>query len=388
MKAQRPSRGRVSKPSAPAGRGGPRRQAGAQLEALAEHQLKVDHTGQDPSVFDDGRMGPEQYAAAAAAASMMDADMGADGQGDAEAEADMDDDDPTATTSGLGPHVDLSTAAANILANGGQPVDDQHQDLQQGLAHHQQPADQMGVSHLQQAGQSMDPSLVQTTQELAIESGYDNLNIESALAKRLAREPGHRHATQRRPEQILNLARRSNVEALFAHIAGEPARVPCKNCHKGHGPWVSCIVVDGQMCGSCANCWFNASGARCSFHETRNIQHAQQHPAIMTGTSAGLPADQTYRFATPHSLVPPAPGPSLANLAHHTTMFTNNPMLQQMIARAMNEVRGSDKATRQLLQIDIAAKQLALQLAEYEEMLADANQDGQGQQVMGDEPRA
>jgi 3-dehydrosphinganine reductase len=69
-------------------------------------------------------------------------------------------------------------------------------------------------------------------------------------------------------------------------------------------------------------------------------------------------------------------------------MFTNNPMLQQMIARAMNEVRGSDKATRQLLQIDIAAKQLALQLAEYEEMLANANQDGQGQQVMGDESGA
>ncbi|KAK0623008.1 hypothetical protein B0T14DRAFT_426493 [Immersiella caudata] len=300
----------------------------------------------------------------------------------------MDDDDPTATTSGLGGHVDLSTAAASILANGGQSVDDQHQDLQQSLAHHQQPAAQMGVSHLQQAGQSMDPSLVQTTQQLAIESGYDNLNIESALAKRLAREPGHRHATQRRPEQILNLARRSNVEALFAHIAGEPARVPCKNCHKGHGPWVSCIVVDGQMCGSCANCWFNASGARCSFHETRNAQHTPQHPAIISGTSTGLPADQAYRFATPHSLVPPVPGPSLTNLAHHSAMFTNNTMLQQIITRAISEVRGSDKATRQLLQIDATAKQLALQVAEYEEMLANANQDGQGQHVMGDESGA
>ncbi|KAK0646080.1 hypothetical protein B0T16DRAFT_412590 [Cercophora newfieldiana] len=198
---------------------------------------------------------------------MMEADMGG-APGDAEAEADMEDDDPTATTSGLGAHVDLNTAAS-ILANGGQSVDDQHQELQQGLAHHQpQPPAQMGVSHLQAAGQSMDPSLVQTTQQLAIESGYNNLNIESALAKRLAREPGQRHATQRRPEQALNLGRRSNVEALFAHIAGEPARVPCKNCHKGHGPWVSCIIVDGQMCGSCANCWFNASGARCSFHGT------------------------------------------------------------------------------------------------------------------------
>jgi hypothetical protein len=90
--------------------------------------------------------------------------------------------------------------------------------------------------------------------------------VESALAKRLAREPGLRHAQQRRPEQSLNLGRRSNVEALFAQIAGTQAPHPCKNCHKGHGPWTSCVVVEGQMCGSCANCWFNASGSRCSFH--------------------------------------------------------------------------------------------------------------------------
>jgi len=135
------------------------------------------------------------------------------------------------------------------------------------------------------------------------------------------------------------------------------------------------------MCGSCANCWFNASGARCSFHETRNPQHAQQHAAIMPGTTAGLPAEQSYRFATPHGLLPPAPGPSLANLAH-PTMFTNNTVLQQAIARAMNDVRGADKATRVLMHIDIAAKQLALHLAEYEDLVG--NQDAQGQ-VMGDE---
>jgi 3-dehydrosphinganine reductase len=67
-------------------------------------------------------------------------------------------------------------------------------------------------------------------------------------------------------------------------------------------------------------------------------------------------------------------------------MFTNNTMLQQMITRAMNDVRTSDKATRQLMQIDIAAKQLALHLAEYEDLVG--SQDGQGQQVMGDESGA
>ncbi|KAG7116363.1 hypothetical protein HYQ44_006982 [Verticillium longisporum] len=34
------------------------------------------------------------------------------------------------------------------------------------------------------------------------------------------------------------------------------------------------------MCGSCANCWFNASGSRCSFHETNLPQQHQHIPAI------------------------------------------------------------------------------------------------------------
>jgi 3-dehydrosphinganine reductase len=288
-----PQRGRpnkVTKP-APPPRGRTPRQVAAATH-LAAHDDLPDHLKADPSsVFDDVRMGAEDYAAAAAAAAAMDTDLTEDAHGEAEAEADMDDDDGTGGPSGM-PHVDLTTAA-NILANGGagapggamsQPVQEQLQEMQQNLAHAQhahqhqhqhphqhshqhQPPAQMGTPQQMQPGhQGMDPSMVKTTEDLARDSGYVDLNVESALAKRLAREPGQRLAQQRRPEQVLNLARRSNVEALFAHIAGEPARIPCKNCHKGHGPWTSCVIVDGQMCGSCANCWFNASGARCSFH--------------------------------------------------------------------------------------------------------------------------
>lgn len=140
----------------------------------------------------------------------------------------------------------LDLTAASILASSVHNPNEQHHNL---------------GPHMED-----DPTGVHTTEDLAQQSGYGNVVVESALAKRLAREPGMRLAQQRRPEQVLNLARRSNVEALFAHIAGEEAPQPCKNCHKGHGPWTSCVIVDGQMCGSCANCWFNASGARCSFH--------------------------------------------------------------------------------------------------------------------------
>ena len=62
-----------------------------------------------------------------------------------------------------------------------------------------------------------------------------------------------------------------------------------------------------------------------------------------------------------------------------------------MLSQAMNEVRSSDKRTRQLMHIEIAAKQLALQIAEYEDMIGSQEPPGgpsSGQQVMGDEPGA
>ncbi|KAK3375371.1 hypothetical protein B0H63DRAFT_277437 [Podospora didyma] len=343
------------------------------------------HQHQDPSiVFDDPRMPSDEYAAAAAVA-VMDADMTQDPtQGEPEADGDLDDDQDHDHNHEHEHHhhqdhtVDLSNPAS-ILANGGGGLGSSgpsagqtlQQDLQQAAlaghhAHqHQQPPAQMQGGH-----QSMDPSLVKTTEMLAQESGYRGLNVESALAKRLAREPGHRHAQQRRPDQALNLARRSNVEALFAHIAGEPARIPCKNCHKGHGPWTSCVVVDGQMCGSCANCWFNASGARCSFHETRNPQlPQQQHAAILPTGNVVLPtADPTYHFPSTHGVVS-SHGSAMGGSVGHAALLSSNPMLQQMVSRALGEVRVADKASRQLILIDITAKQLALQIVEYEETM-------------------
>jgi hypothetical protein len=176
-----------------------------------------------------------------------------DGLEDAEAEPELDD--------GVHQHPHVATTlelseAANILANGG-PLPSAEVDPQ---AH---PSD-YPASPPDFAAQQLAAGTLATA-DMARES-YGEIVIESALAKRLAGDRAFRAPRQRRPEQALNLTRRSNVEALFAHIAGEEVTSSCKNCHKGHGPWTACVVVDGQMCGSCANCWFNASGARCSFH--------------------------------------------------------------------------------------------------------------------------
>lgn len=106
---------------------------------------------------------------------------------------------------------------------------------------------------------------------------------------------------------------------------------------------------------------------------------------MIPGTTAGLPVDTSYRFATPHGLMS-TPAPSLGNMGH-PSMFTSTPTLQALLARSMAEVRTADKATRKLMQIEIAAKQLALQIAEYEEMTGGQEAQGQ-QQIMGDDSGA
>ncbi|KAI2782969.1 hypothetical protein F4815DRAFT_412428 [Daldinia loculata] len=242
----------------------------------------------------------------------------------------------------------VELTAASILANSVQNPNDQHPDL----SGHLMGGDDAGVH---------------TTEELAHQSGYLNINIESALAKRLARDPGMRLAQQRRTGQKLNLVRRSNVEALFAHIAGEEAPQPCKNCHKGHGPWTSCVVIDGQMCGSCANCWFNASGARCSFHETRN---PQAHGSQIGGDN----------FAYPMAAPPPPATMTPFNFA--SIPASTDPVVRYTIEQALAQVRGADRANRLMIMIDATTKQLAYQICLYEEAVREQqNQAGQAGQA-------
>lgn len=168
-------------------------------------------------------------------------------------------------------------SAANILANGNIAYAAAQAVAEHQNAPHTIPAPQPMVAatdfqpappmqqvpaHPQQQSQPQPKS----TEEMAHDSGYTNFNIDSQFAKRMARDPAQRVAEQRKHDQDLNLVRRSNVEALFAQIAGIVSPNPCNHCRKGQGPWTLCVLYNGQMMGSCANCWFNASGSRCSFH--------------------------------------------------------------------------------------------------------------------------
>ncbi|PTB67861.1 hypothetical protein BBK36DRAFT_1167159 [Trichoderma citrinoviride] len=199
-----------------------------------------------------------------------------------------------------------------------------------------------------------------TAADIAYAAYGDLVKIDSALCKKLASEAALRKPVQRRADQKLNIERRSNVEALLAHMTGQPAAHPCKNCRKGHGPWSQCIVYEGQMCGSCTNCWFNASGSRCTFHENN-------HPmpqALYTNSSAAA-SGATILASLSQGPPPPPPRPP------HPPAPTNPRSLSvdRLITQTITDVATFSKRERFLARIEAAAKELGMRIAEYEEYL-------------------
>lgn len=372
----RPPRGRPSKVTKASA---PRRLS----RGIGADQLAHEFEEHDPALAEDGAEIEGQHH-----------DM-TDDVGEAEADAEMDDDAhaqaqaqaQAAAAHAEQQHMDLT--AANILANGGIGAaaasmygDEQHahgQVLPGGLISGQagvgalqsgaMPAAQMGSGGgLEYIDAAQQQQSAKSTEEMAVDSGYTNFKIDSAFAKRLARDPGQRLAEQRKPDQELNLVRRSNVEALFAQIAGSLAPQACNHCRKGQGPWTACVLYAGQMMGSCANCWFNASGSRCSFHEKAQPLAPPHHHAYPP-LPPGPPVDPAT-YAGSQLPLPAVPGSAggvpMGGFALPAT-YSNDPRVAYTLQRAIDDTRRADRTQRHFMKIEIAAKQLALQIVEFEE---------------------
>lgn len=68
-----------------------------------------------------------------------------------------------------------------------------------------------------------------------------------------------------RADQQLNASCPFKGEACVGQIAGTVQAQPCLQCTRGLGPWVECIVVEGEFKGSCCNCHYKIRGKDCSF---------------------------------------------------------------------------------------------------------------------------
>ncbi|PNP38067.1 hypothetical protein TGAMA5MH_10166 [Trichoderma gamsii] len=242
--------------------------------------------------------------------------------------------------------------AVNLLANGGSMAS-----IRTSLG--TSIRDEFQLDHQMPDHSSPEDPAARTAADLAYAAYGDLVKIDSALCKKLAAETALREPTQRRVDQKLNIERRSNVEALLAHMTGQMAPKSCKNCHKGHGPWTQCVVYDGQMCGSCTNCWFNASGSRCTFHEN-NHQQPQTLFAATVASGANL------LFSQPTITQPP---PSNVNLSTEANHWGLSESTKQLITQTITDVSTFSRRDRFLARIEAAAKELGMRIAEYEEYL-------------------
>ncbi|KAG6038769.1 hypothetical protein E4U41_003725 [Claviceps citrina] len=205
---------------------------------------------------------------------------------------------------------------------------------------------------------------VQTAADIVLKM-YQSVKIDSTLCKKLAGEAARREPTQRRRDQKLNIERRSNVEALLAHVTGDIAANPCKNCHKGHGPWTQCVVYDGQMCGSCTNCWFNASGSRCTFHENNNPQ-----PSLMTPTAQTPPVQPgTMLNFQQHPMLPSTSPSMMASFHADVAQWGMGDPIGRMVNNVMGDSMVLSKKDRFVARIEAAAKELGMRVAEFDEFL-------------------
>ncbi|KAG4262292.1 hypothetical protein FPRO03_11165 [Fusarium proliferatum] len=203
-----------------------------------------------------------------------------------------------------------------------------------------------------------------TAGDVALEIYGSRIVIDSTLGKKLAGETSLRPIRQRRSDMVLNMERRSNVEAFLAHLTGVQVSRSCKNCSKGHGPWSECIIYDGQMCGSCTNCWFNASGSRCTFHE--NNQNSIYAPApLYHPQSAGMPT-QPFQYAQLNPLALPQ-GILPMNREAAASVYVEPQMRNQF---AMSMIQSLGLGERKFAHVERAAEELGIRLAELHDFLA------------------
>ncbi|KAF4437495.1 hypothetical protein FACUT_5585 [Fusarium acutatum] len=216
-----------------------------------------------------------------------------------------------------------------------------------------------------------------TAGDVALEIYGSRIVIDSTLGKKLAGEASLRPIRQRRSDMVLNMERRSNVEAFLAHLTGVQVSRSCKNCSKGHGPWSECIIYDGQMCGSCTNCWFNASGSRCTFHE--NNQNSIYAPApLYHPQSAGMPT-QPFQYAQLNPLALPQ-GILPMNREAAASVYVDPQMRNQfanlpgpannMVGNVVSNVAAMSQGERKFAQVERAAEELGIRLAELHDFLA------------------
>ena len=123
----------------------------------------------------------------------------------------------------------------------------------------------------------------------------------------LAALPPARNPTTR-PGRNARLNRDANIEANLAQITGQVNVPECAHCAWRNGVFALCVSAAGQLNGSCANCYYNNEGVRCSLRE----YSFQVVFTLFYNVTNYLQARELMRPPSPPPLLPlPPPTPIL-----------------------------------------------------------------------------
>ncbi|KAG8406211.1 hypothetical protein J3459_019417 [Metarhizium acridum] len=119
------------------------------------------------------------------------------------------------------------------------------------------------------------------------------------------------------------------------------------------------------MCGSCTNCWFNASGSRCTFHENNNPQ--PPHFAPSAAGSFLLPGSAACSDIPSNSLLAATPPvtSSQSDILHWALADETEAVSEPDDGR----YRQLDKKRTIYCQIEAAGQGMGMRIAEYDEYL-------------------
>ncbi|KAI0411697.1 hypothetical protein F5X98DRAFT_43062 [Xylaria grammica] len=108
------------------------------------------------------------------------------------------------------------------------------------------------------------------------------------------------------------LKRPTNIKAALIQAAGiqHAPSAACLHCRKGRGLWVSCVTTprehDNALRGSCANCFYNGTGSKCSFNLSAPKDLAALSSQLEDNESSSLPPENAQiRFKIGLELIEP-----------------------------------------------------------------------------------
>lgn len=68
-----------------------------------------------------------------------------------------------------------------------------------------------------------------------------------------------------KPGKGFSLIRISNQVAALGYTRGQLAHRPCTYCEVRNGPFPQCVIVPGELKGTCTNCYYGNNSSACSF---------------------------------------------------------------------------------------------------------------------------